>query len=157
MNQDERRQDPRYAHLKLNQLIADCSRRNGESRTKTRARAAYFFKLMFGTEISLHLQHHLGTLRGPKAKRLLILFQWLIFDRDVGFNAYIPQGHERISLAGRTYQNHLMLGQNLSIIHEDFDTWLAMATGGFEFEFGDEEIRIPTFEQAGEPGWEGQD
>ncbi len=57
-----------------------------------------------------------------------------------------------------TYQNMMLLGQSLSGMHAQFDEWLTIVLDGFEFHFGDERvIRIPTFEESGCPGWDGDD
>ncbi len=157
MNQDERRQDVRFTRVVLEHILPRWSDYNHESLFKLRARAIYHFLLLFRSSLNLDFQHHLGTLPGPKAGRLRELFQLVIYSRRVGFNAGFSNDQARIAIE-TTYQNLLLLGQQLSGMHAQFDEWLTIVSDGFEFNFGDERVvRIPTFEEAGCPGWHGDD
>ena len=148
--------DPRFAHLRLIDILPDCTRGEYEPLFKARARAVYYFDLLFKSPLAYDLQHHLGTLRGDKARRLRTIMQLVIWSRTCGFNAGFDDGLERIHLV-TTYQDMLLLGQTVETMHAGFADWYVTVKGGHVFEFDHDNIRVLTFEAAGEPGWDGEE
>ena len=148
--------DPRFTHLTLNDILPDCTQGDDEPLFRARARAVYYFDLIFKSPVAYDLQHHLGTLRGDRARRMRTMMQLVIWNRTCRFNAGFDVGLERIHLV-TTYQNMLLLGQSVETMHVDFATWFQTVKGGHVFEFDQDNIEVITFEAAGEPGWDGEE
>ena len=148
--------DLRFAHLRLSEILPDCTRRHDELLLYARARAVYYFNLLFMSDRALDFQHHLGTLGGSKARRLRAIMQLVIWSRTCGFNAGFDVGLERIHVVN-TYQEMLLLGQTVEQMHAGFSDWYAAVSGGHVFHFDDDRITVTPFEEAGEPGWDGEE
>ena len=82
--------------------------------------------------------------------------QLVIWSRTCGFNAGFDDGLEQIHVVN-SYQDMLLLGQTVETMHAGFADWYAAVKGGHVFHFDLDNIRVIPFEEAGEPGWDGEE